>query len=106
AFVPDRGTRWASFSTTPPDTRRKVTAEPASSGGVLLWTKHSKEDSMVLKLHDSPEEIEKRKDRDANRDPLTGTPAAAAPATAPTPTPTGCAPGAAAGSLAGPAGTL
>lgn len=61
---------------------------------------------MVLKLHDSPEEIEKRKDRDANRDPLTGTPGAHPVGVGVGAVAGAAAAGAAAGSLAGPAGTL
>lgn len=61
---------------------------------------------MARKLHDSAKEVSKRKDRDANRDPLTGT-AGAHPVGVGVGAVTGAAAaGAAVGTIAGPAGTI
>lgn len=60
---------------------------------------------MGRKLYDSEKDVMKRKDRDANRDPITGT-AGAHPVGVGVGAAGGAAAGAAAGTLAGPAGTL
>lgn len=60
---------------------------------------------MGRKLYDSEKDVIKRKDRDANRDPITGT-AGAHPVGVGVGAAGGAAAGAAAGTLAGPAGTL
>jgi hypothetical protein len=61
---------------------------------------------MASKLHDTDKEIEKRKDRDANRDPITGTPGAHPLGVGVGAVAGAAAAGAAVGTIAGPAGTL
>ncbi|HEX7810874.1 MAG TPA: hypothetical protein VF460_03110 [Burkholderiales bacterium] len=61
---------------------------------------------MGNKLHDSEKEIEKRKNRDANRDPITGTPGSHPVGVGVGAAVGGAATGAAIGTVAGPAGAL
>jgi hypothetical protein len=61
---------------------------------------------MPSKLHDSSREIRKRRNRDANRDPLTGTAGAHPVGVGVGAAVGGVATGAAVGTVAGPAGTL
>lgn len=60
---------------------------------------------MGRKLHDSEKDVRKREDRDANRDPLTGSPGAH-PVGVGVGAAGGAAAGAAAGTIAGPAGAI
>ena len=61
---------------------------------------------MGRKLHESEKDVSKRKDRDANRDPLTGTPGAHPVGVGVGAIAGAAAAGAAAGTMAGPAGTF
>ena len=61
---------------------------------------------MPRKLHESDKDISKRKDRDANRDPLTGTPGAHPVGVGVGAIAGAAAAGAAVGTIAGPAGTF
>ncbi len=61
---------------------------------------------MTRKLHDSAKEVKKRKGRDANRDPLTGTPGAHPVGVGVGAAAGAAAAGAAVGTVAGPAGTI
>lgn len=60
---------------------------------------------MGRKLHDSEKDVRKREDRDANRDPLTGSPGSH-PVGVGVGAAGGAAAGAAAGTIAGPAGAI
>ncbi len=61
---------------------------------------------MGRKLHDSEKDVNKRKDRDANRDPITGTAGSHPVGVGVGAVVGGAAAGAAAGSIAGPAGAM
>jgi hypothetical protein len=65
-----------------------------------------KETTMAGRLHESAKEVKKRKDRDANRDPLTGTAGAHPIGVGVGAVAGAAAAGAAVGTMAGPAGTL